>query len=803
MNPAVSPLSPGAIAGAFQIESIVGSTWNTNLYLATDLDLGRHVNLVEFAPQDLVQRLADGQLGPAAEANNDAFEAALKRFMLQCRVIGALDHPNLSRVDRMFQANGTAYLSVPVLPGETLDKLLDKGPLPLARVRDLFQALAGALGRAHELGMLHQNLQPGCILLDEAGNPVLGGFDVAAARPDGAEHRFDPDQAAYLAPEQQLADGFPEASADIYGLSATLYQCLTGTPPPTASERAAVIQNGGTDPLRPLPVALRQADAEGLCEAIEHGLELDPDSRPRTVDQWRQPLASLDWRRSVKPKPGKDREDREWLPPMLLGAILAVLVVVALYLVFSEPFERAGNADGESSTSQPAQPPPIPPEETRRWQSALQADTILAYRGFLEDYPESVYVEQAGLQLDILDNKTWDELSAENRREAYVDYLDLFPLGLHQEEAHQRIAEIDQALAQAERERIERERQDNGAWETAARQRTVEAMNQYLEAWPDGMHADEARGIRAALVNAANDFKAFEAAVNLNTPDAIQAYIDAFPQGAHVADALAIMDRIDLRPGKQFRDCPECPVMTVVPGGTFAQGSPEDSELGMNVEKPQRTVTIVDAFAIGVQEVSMAQWDACVVAGGCSQNLPDNDWGRGTRPAIMVSWDDVQEYLAWLSERSGQTYRLPSESEWEYAARAGEQSDWLGGDPAAVCEFGNIAGTETGFSWQHEACADTQPVGTAPAASFRPNAFGLYDMIGNVAEWTADCINLSYLGAPTDGSAWGRGICSSHMTRGGSWVTGTREIRLPARFNLTNGDRNDFTGFRVVRSVEQ
>jgi formylglycine-generating enzyme required for sulfatase activity len=168
----------------------------------------------------------------------------------------------------------------------------------------------------------------------------------------------------------------------------------------------------------------------------------------------------------------------------------------------------------------------------------------------------------------------------------------------------------------------------------------------------------------------------------------------------------------------------------------------------------------------------------------------------------MVSWEDAQQYVAWLSQASGQTYRLPSESEWEYAARAGETEAWPGG-PSGVCTFGNISGTETTFDWLHAECGDGFELGTAPAGSFRANAFGLHDVIGNVAEWTADCWNLSYLDAPVNGSAWARGICSSHPTRGGSWVTGSREARLSARFNLRAGDRNDFTGFRVVREVRE
>ena len=243
--------------------------------------------------------------------------------------------------------------------------------------------------------------------------------------------------------------------------------------------------------------------------------------------------------------------------------------------------------------------------------------------------------------------------------------------------------------------------------------------------------------------------------------------------------------------------------MIVIPSGAYWQGSDEASPLGLAMERPRRLVTIDEPFAVGVHEVTMAEWDTCFADKGCTSNPTDNGWGRANRPVMMVSWNDAEEYVHWLSEKTGETYRLPSESEWEYFARAGEESEWPGGNPARVCEFGNVAGSETGFRWQHAQCGDQLSLGTAPVGSFRANSFGLYDTTGNVSEWTADCMNLSYLDAPVDGSAWGRGICSSHMTRGGSWITGTKEIRLPARFNLKNGDQNDFTGFRVVRKVEE
>jgi len=386
---------------------------------------------------------------------------------------------------------------------------------------------------------------------------------------------------------------------------------------------------------------------------------------------------------------------------------------------------------------------------------------------------------------------------------AYEDYLEVFPDGIHQAEALKRIDAIQQAEAKKEREKLERERLDNLAWEVARSERTVSSFDRYINDWPTGLHVEEANRIRRLLKDQSNDDKAFQAALKLNTKDAFQAYIDAFPKGVNVTSALQHIDDLTLRPGKKFRDCIDCPEMMVVPAAAFWQGSADDSNLALSMEKPSRLVTINEPFAVGIYEVTMAQWDACFKDKGCTTQPGDNGWGRADRPVIMISWNDAEEYVHWLSKETGQTYRLPSESEWEYFARAGEEGNWPSGHPAIVCEFGNVAGTETGFRWQHEACQDSTALGTTPVGSFRANKLGLYDTIGNVSEWTADCMNLSYVDAPVDGSAWGRGICSSHMTRGCSWITGSKEIRLPSRFNLKNGDRNDFTGFRVVRTIDE
>ena len=207
--------------------------------------------------------------------------------------------------------------------------------------------------------------------------------------------------------------------------------------------------------------------------------------------------------------------------------------------------------------------------------------------------------------------------------------------------------------------------------------------------------------------------------------------------------------------GEVFRDCPSCPEMVVLPAGIFTMGSRDK-------RSRYHPVTIAQPFAVGRYEVTFAEWDACVAQGGCKGYQPaDNNWGRDRRPVINVSWEDVQDYLYWLDRKTGESYRLLSEAEWEYAVRAGTTADNYWGDSASseICAYANVSG-------QRFACAQGEREVTAPVGSFRPNPFGLYDMIGNVQEWTADCWNYTYDGAPADGSAWRQGDCSWRVTRG-------------------------------------
>ena len=259
----------------------------------------------------------------------------------------------------------------------------------------------------------------------------------------------------------------------------------------------------------------------------------------------------------------------------------------------------------------------------------------------------------------------------------------------------------------------------------------------------------------------------------------------------------------DLPPGRSFRDCPDCPEMVVVPAGSFTMGSLANEEVRSDAEGPQRKVTIARPFAVGKFEVTFAEWDACVAAGRCKHNPGDQGWGRGKRPVIDVSWDDItKEYLPWLSRKTGKTYRLLTEAEWEYAARGVTSAS----APSKRYWWGDQASHEYANYGKDQCCDGLkegryQWVNTAPVGQFPANPFGLHDMHGNVWEWVQDCWNGSYTGAPSEGSAWTTGDCGRRVLRGGSWYVDPQNLRSASRDRFSPVFRLYGFGFRVGRTL--
>jgi len=247
-----------------------------------------------------------------------------------------------------------------------------------------------------------------------------------------------------------------------------------------------------------------------------------------------------------------------------------------------------------------------------------------------------------------------------------------------------------------------------------------------------------------------------------------------------------------LQPKDSFTECSGCPEMVVVPAGMFPMGSPEDEPGRKATESPQHTVTIAPAFAVSRFEVTFDEWDVCVAMRGCEYQPPDEGWGRGSRPVINVSWEDAQQYAGWLARRTGKPYRLLSEAEWEYAARASTEGAYAWGESVGKARANCKS---CGSGWDNNQ--------TAPVGSFAANGFDLMDMHGNVWEWVEDCWHNGYRGAPADGSAWTTACTDEtrHVVRGGGWNDEPADLRAAARYDGPTRIRNWVNGIRIGRSL--
>ena len=252
------------------------------------------------------------------------------------------------------------------------------------------------------------------------------------------------------------------------------------------------------------------------------------------------------------------------------------------------------------------------------------------------------------------------------------------------------------------------------------------------------------------------------------------------------------LDAGELNSGDKIKDCEECPELVVVPPGSFLMGGLNNGSMEPSREQPVHKVTIIYSFAVGKYEVTSAQWKACVDDGGCSNNTsPEvNKQNRANHPVVRVTWRDAKEFTSWLKQKTGKDYRLLSEAEWEYMARAGIST---------IFPWGNLPSNEN---------ARFDSDSTVPVGSYKPNSFGVYDVIGNVWEWVEDCWHSNYVDAPTNGKAWrksGRHNCNRRVIRGGGYFYGSNIVRLSYRRShsvVGSTERSDEqTGFRIARSI--
>ena len=397
--------------------------------------------------------------------------------------------------------------------------------------------------------------------------------------------------------------------------------------------------------------------------------------------------------------------------------------------------------------------------------------------------------------------------------------------------------------------------EDDKAFTEAKKEGTVDAMQRYLATYPDGIHAGEANII---LVDLYDDL-AYAQTKDEGTILSLARYLILFPDGKYADEVNAEFDRMqeyiafakeklseattsnnqvssptaldldsseqqgqyedgtgEFPVGTQFQDCKRCPQLVVVPAGRFTMGSDSTEEGSQSNEQPQHQVTISKPFAVGVFEVTRGEFRAFVEAtnyqmgnachaskGGKWRSIYERTWENvgyeqtDEHPVLCVGWRDAIAYVNWLSERTGANYRLLSEAEWEYVARAGTTGPFHTGNTIASTQANYNAKVAYGSGSTGSYRRKTVKVG-----SFDPNSFGLHDVHGNAVEWTQDCWNDSYQGAPNDGSSWQSGNCDLRVSRSSFWSFPPTQVRSAFRMPLDmNLGRYDISGIRVAREL--
>ena len=778
-------LAPGTRLEEFAIERELGAGGFGVTYLAYDHSLGRRVAIKEYLPHDWGTRRTDGGVGPRSSAHAKDYSWGLDRFLEEARVLARLHHPHIVQVYRVIEAWGTAYMVTEYVEGRSLaEALRAEGLWAEARVLGLLDALTVGLAEVHAAGLVHRDIKPANVMLRGDGSPVLIDFG-AARQAVGRQSRA---VTAVLTPgyapfEQYSTKGVQGPWTDVYALGAVAYEAVSGRVPEEAPSRME------DDTLPPVAAVAAHGVSAVFASAIGSALALRRQDRPQSLSDWRGLLGLSSAAGTVPAPPGIDHPvpagaSRRWWLAVAAAVVVALAGAGLVWLAGGGgPPETARTAAGGPGGAN----------------AGLTARGGGGARGGSEVVAEAAPAERRAAAQGAAERNGADSGLAANESRSVPDDAvpDVAP------ESVEEALGLDRAGWRRIQEGLAALGLDPGAPDGLVGGGTRRAVRAYQESAGKPatgfLDATDATTLRAAASEADRvaERRRAEAAAEAERRRVEAEAAEAERQRASVAERRRLAEL--RRPGRVFRDdCDGCPELVVIPAGTFRMGSPASEEGRDDDEGPQHRVTL-RSFALGVTEVTFDEWEACVRGGGCNGYRPGNrGWGRGSRPVINVSWNDAQAYVSWLSSATGAGYRLPSESEWEYAARGGTATPFHTGATIST-DQANYDGDYVYGSGRR----GTYRERTTPAGTFPPNAFGLYDVHGNVWEWVDDCSHGDYSGAPSDGTAWGRGgDCSRRVLRGGSWVSLPRDLRSAARHRYTAGNRSSVIGFRVARTLD-
>ena len=721
----------------YKIESVLGYGGMSTVYLAEQESLGRRVALKVMAES----------------LTHDP--TYTKRFLKEARIIAQLSFPHIIVIYDYGVVDGQHYIAMECIGGGDLFRRV-KTHMDVSEVINITIQVARALAYAHGKGYIHRDIKPGNILFREDGGVVLSDFGLAKGLSDNTQVTaagMTLGTPAYMSPEQAFGEQV-DSRSDLYSLGCVFYFMLTGAKPYTADNPVALAMKHLRDPVPTLP-----KEYVWLQPVLDKLMAKKPEDRYQYGEDLAKELEQYSDEDSVTP-----------VKPSLLNRGGAADESSELHLQQFESLtpEKVVNAvDGFAGNA--SRKPPVGSPALELVDDSAHAPS--AGDGF------SSQATQVLKSSEMLDGRRY--LKNKSEPGAPVIKVDEgIEATLVMPSAAQPVHSLPPAGSEAGDFIRERSRGEIPSV----------SMRQPPKKPPVSKLLIAAIGA-AIIITVVNVGVGIYLAQQRNIPSVSkideQTLLDESRWSTPTRKLIRFSD--PLTSGGTG------PEMVVVAKGSFEMGD-LSGRYGPSA-RPVHSVNLATDFAMGVNEVSFDDYDKFTQATNRAR-ADDRQWGRGTRPAIYVSWQDATDYAAWLSSQTSKRYRLPTEAEWEYASRAGSSTDYWWGDwpnhefanfGSEVCCRGQTAGAD---QWGEE---------TSPVGSFSVNDYGLHDSLGNVWEWVQDCWNVDHYGASASGTVRRDGDCAKRVVRGGSWSDIPRNIAAAARGRAPVDKKLAFIGFRVVR----
>ena len=749
-------LPAGCQLNDLEIKNVLGHGGFGITYRAWDRYLKKYVALKEYLPNDIAVRIKGYSVVPKSVSDREDFEYGLEQFIEEACVLERFNHPNILRVIRVFEAYQTAYMVTQYEKGRTLTAYLDKlgKPPTQAQLRKILMPLLDGLETVHQANYLHRDIKPDNIYICGSDNrPVLIDFGSARQSLGSRTKNMTIIVTGGYAPFEQYTTSAKRQGnwSDIYSMAAVLYRAITGMIPPDASDRQDDVSNGEPDPLLPLSQAAKRRYTSQFVDAIEQGLALLVTERPQSVAEWREMFGppkkfTLSRKNRVKSRstdtgqkqPLLDKIGKNQLAIIAASVVLILSAVGIWSYAVRESSQRSETPD-RTVIRKIIKPAPEP--------AAITSGLI-----YVQTKPQGAAIFIAGKKMGL----------------APITLTDLTPGNVTVEAdglPGYNMARKTVKITAGQKTPVTLE------LPIATGLIDIKSVPENAKWHLDGKHIG-ATPYKNAKVKPGRHL------VTIKHKGYEDQSSEITVTAGKTTAVVIVLKKITQPKGKTWTESEFTNMEFIwVEGGSFRMGDQFGD--GDSDEKPVHEVR-VDGFYMGKFEITQAQWHTIMGDNPSKFKKGDN------YPVEKVSWVDTQEFIRKLSQKSGKTFRLPTEAEWEYAARSGGKKEkYSGGDSLDKVAWYNGNSKRT-----------THPVGGKAA-----NGLGLHDMSGNVWEWCADWYDENYYNDSPRDNPKGPSLGLDRVFRGGGLLDSPWFVRVADRLRVEPGDRGCYLGFRLVLPV--